>query len=29
LCGAKIMCEQATEMLVNAGMPPAHALTNY
>jgi len=29
LCGAKIMCEQATEMLVNAGMPAEHALTNY
>ena len=29
LCGAKIMCEQATAMLVEAGMPPEHALTNY
>ncbi len=29
LCGAKIMCEQATALLVEAGMPPEHALTNY
>jgi NAD(P)H-flavin reductase len=29
LCGAKIMCEKATEILVKAGMPPEHALTNY
>jgi NAD(P)H-flavin reductase len=29
LCGAKIMCEKATEMLVKAGMPTENALTNY
>jgi len=29
LCGAKIMCGQATKLLVEAGMPPEHALTNY
>ena len=29
LCGAKIMCEQATALLTEAGMPAEHALTNY
>jgi len=29
LCGAKIMCEKATELLTAAGMPAEHALTNY
>lgn len=29
LCGAKIMCEQATALLTEAGMPAENALTNY
>ena len=29
LCGAKIMCEQATALLTAAGMPAENALTNY
>ena len=29
LCGAKIMCEQATSLLTKAGMPAENALTNY